>query len=133
MRRSLPSSYSHIRFSMNQLSRKHHHKKLKRKLICSVLIFCLLALPSSALPINQLLVMASATVATAKSPLRDLSSFLASLFAPSQSQQRQDTLADRYARVSRIQITPNKFVGYEGQPFIFSAIGTDNAGRTIQG
>ena len=78
MRRSLLfSSYSHVRFSINRVSRKLHNRQLQRKLICSILIFCLLALPSSVLPINQLPVMASATVTVAKSPLRGLSDFMA--------------------------------------------------------
>jgi len=49
------------------------------------------------------------------------------------SPQRKDRLADRLANVFRLQITPFKSVGYQGDVVSFSALPTDFSGNIIQG
>jgi hypothetical protein len=54
------------------------------------------------------------------------------LFGSSQVEP-EETLEDRLAQVSRIQVSPARFVGYEGQTLIFTATGLNSADQTIQG
>ncbi len=46
---------------------------------------------------------------------------------------RQETLAERIARVSTIRITPYKFVGYIGETQTFTAVGADSTGQVVHG
>ncbi|HKQ03824.1 MAG TPA: RHS repeat-associated core domain-containing protein [Blastocatellia bacterium] len=55
------------------------------------------------------------------------------LFSRTATPPRQDTLADRLAYVARLQITPLKLVGYQGQPVSFTALAFNASGEIIQG
>src|SRR5262245_29732000 len=46
---------------------------------------------------------------------------------------RKDTPADRIANVSRIQISPRRFVAYQGSSQSFAAVPVNAAGETVQG
>jgi len=46
---------------------------------------------------------------------------------------RAETLEDRLSRVSRLRLTPARFVAYEGEKLIFSATGYNAADQTIHG
>ena len=105
----------------------------RRKVLSLALILSLLSLPVPLLPLGQLPAMAATIVTVKDSPVRNFVSFLASIFASSQSPHRAETMSDRINRVSTIEISPRRFVGYQGQTVVFSALPTDSAGHTIQG
>jgi hypothetical protein len=104
----------------------------RRKLVCLVLMLSLLILPAPSYAFTQLSMLASSVMSVSTPTINYLPTLWKWLFSPS-GVEPEETLNDRLARVSRIQISPTKFVGYEGQALTFIAIGLDSADRTIQG
>ena len=107
--------------------------RMRRKVLSLVLILSFLSLPIPLLPIAQLPAMAAGVTTVKDSPVWGFLSFLASFFGSSQSPQRAETMRDRINRVAIIEISPRRFVGYQGQTMVFSALPTDSIGRAIQG
>lgn len=130
---SISLRYSPWTFIPSRLFRRLFCGRVRRKVLSLALILSLLSLPVPLLPITQLPAMAASVMTVKDSPVWSLVSFLASFFASSQSPQRAETMGDRINRVSTIEISPRRFVGYQGQTMVFSALPTDSAGRTIQG
>lgn len=126
------------RFSVSSpyfLSRSIHRligRNLPRKVISLTLLLSLLILPISELAYQASFFVSIAINLTANSS-RIISHTLASLFGASAASAQRETTADRTARVASIRITPAKIVGYTGQQLLFSAIGTNTDGQTIQG
>ena len=127
-----------LRFSFlvslpSRLVRGLFRGKVRRKALSLVIILSFLSLPLSLLPFAQLPVIAASTVTLKDSPVRGFVTFLVSLFAPSQSSQRAETMENRIRRISHIVVSPRRFVGYQGQTLVFNALPADSAGRIIQG
>jgi RHS repeat-associated protein len=104
----------------------------RRKLICLTLILSLLILPAPSRAFSELSSLASSTLSIGAISINHLPSLWKWLLR-STGDEREETLEDRLAHVSHIQISPTRFVGYEGQAVNFTAIGLDSADRTIQG
>ena len=130
---SISLRYSSRALISSGLFRRLFRGGVRRKVLSLVLILSFLSLPFPILQIAHLPAMAAGVVTVKDSPVRGFVSFLASFFAGSQSPQRAETMGDRINHVSTIEISPRRFVGYQGQTMIFSALPTDSAGRTIQG
>ena len=130
---SIPFRYSSITFLSSRFLCNLFRKGFRRKLISLVLILSFLSLPLTPLPISQLPAMAASVVTLKDSPARNFVNFLTSLFTRSQSREQAEMMDDRIARVSHIDVSPRRFVGYQGQTVVFNALPTDSAGRTIQG
>jgi RHS repeat-associated protein len=107
-------------------------KSMRRKLVCLALILSLLILPNSSFAFNQLSSFAESAMNIGTVPINYFPSILKWLFG-STAVEREETLEDRLAAVSQVQISPSRFVSYEGDTIDFSAFGIDYAGRTIQG
>lgn len=88
---------------------------ISRRLIAFILLFNLIALPSPAM-FRELKTFASFAVSVSFGYSRTNSQALLSLFHSKPAAQLPDRLADRISRVSRIQVSPRRFVGYQGQP-----------------
>jgi hypothetical protein len=50
-----------------------------------------------------------------------------------QAESRQETMADRIARVSDVRVSPQRHVGYLGERVAFAAVGTDWSGEVVHG
>ncbi len=116
------------RFSCNLL-----RSKLRRKVVCLFLILSLFIWPGTSLALKPLSVFASTAIYLGTDASRDLSQLVKNLFWSKSAATRQETLADRLARVERIQVSPSVFVGYQNQPVVLAAIASDLAGSTVQG
>jgi YD repeat-containing protein len=55
------------------------------------------------------------------------------LFRASKPTRRQETTASRTNRVSTIEVSPNKIVGYQNQAIGFAAVGRSGSGEIVQG
>ncbi|MEW6213075.1 MAG: hypothetical protein AB1631_32430, partial [Acidobacteriota bacterium] len=77
--------------------------------------------------------LASSSVDITLGPARQVSRFFKNLFGLSPQRPRRERLADRLSYVARLQITPMKMVGYQGDRFTFSALPLNFADQTIQG
>jgi RHS repeat-associated protein len=132
--RTSPSfNFSSYGFLSSRFIRRLFRGRVRRRVLSLVVILSLLSLPISLLPVAQLPVMAASVVTLNDSPLRNFVSFIASFFSASHSPRRADTMEDRINRVSYIEVSPRRFVGYQGQTIIFGALPSDSSGRTIQG
>src|SRR5207244_13300291 len=80
----------------------------------------------------QLPLLASAIVEAATDTLRSVPPYIKRLFRPRAAGQRPERLADRIAAVSNVRLSPQRFVGYQGQTLTFTGLPADFAGRTIQ-
>ena len=98
-----------------------------------MLIFGLLAVPDAGYAVRAASDVAVKVVKDSVEPLPVAARWVKRLFRRSANPQQPETLADRLAAVSRIQITPQKFVGYQGQTVCFSALPLNSNGDTIQG
>ncbi len=114
------------------LTQRSARNSASRKLITLLLLFNLIALPTPAF-INELKAFTSFAVTVSLAYSRASSKAFLSLFQSEPPVRRPDTLFDRLAHVSRIQISPRKFVGYQDQYLNFSALATNLADQTIQG
>jgi len=104
-----------------------------RKFVCLALILSLLILPVPKLALNDFSALASVTFSATSDSLSSVAKFFKSIFAPSPQRRQSETLAQRRARVSEIQISPSRFVAYQGDLIQFSALPTDSSGETVQG
>jgi RHS repeat-associated protein len=104
---------------------------LIRKLLCLAIIINLLIWPSSGIALRELPVLAATAYEGASDSLRLLPKLISWLFP--QTLQRKDKLSDRLAAVFRLQISPAKLVGYQGDTLVFTALPNDRAGSIIQG
>ncbi|MEW6130395.1 MAG: RHS repeat-associated core domain-containing protein [Acidobacteriota bacterium] len=75
----------------------------------------------------------NATTHVVTAPMSSVTSFFRWLFGGKPAQRHRETLNERLTRVASLQISPAKFVGYQGQSVVFSALPLDNNGQTVQG
>ncbi len=111
-------------------------KGFRRQLVAITLMFALLALPGQTSAFSSALTFAANAFDTALLPIRFAPSIFARWFAAKPStppQSRNETFAERAAAVSRLQISPLKFVAYQGQTLNFTALPMDAQDRVIQG
>jgi hypothetical protein len=103
-----------------------------RRFITLLLLFNMIVFPTPAL-LHELKSLISFTVTVSLAYSRaDANAFLF-FFQSNPPARRTDTLIDRLAHVSRLRVSPRKFVGYQGQSLNFSALPTNFDGQTIQG
>ncbi len=107
-------------------------RRLRRPVVCCVLILSLLFLPGSGTAYAQLPELAAGLAKFSTLPIAPLSALLKRLFGKS-TQRQQDTTSSRSNRVVNITINPAKIVGYQGQSVNFSAVGRNGSGETVQG
>ncbi len=107
-------------------------KLRRRKILSLILILSLLILPMPSLASSSWQSLTASAVNLMSAAFHLPPYFLRHLFG-STTPDRDDTLEDRLAQISRIRVTPNKFVGYENQRVKFSAIGFNSGGQVIQG
>lgn len=117
---------------------KFAKRNFGRKLICLALMLSLLVLPVHSPFFEGAKALASTTVKVvsgiASQPDNSVAWFFNWLFGSRQERKaKRETLAERLAAVSRLQISPGKFVGYQGQTITFSAQGLNVYDQTIQG
>jgi RHS repeat-associated protein len=85
------------------------------------------------LAFNELLESLPKTVELTTEAFRSLLSPLERLLASKPTTRRQESMADRAARISSIQITPSRYVAYIGDTLTLSALGLDSSGQAVQG
>src|SRR2546423_9518405 len=105
----------------------------RRRALCLVLIFGLLIIPDAGYVVRAASDIVAKVAKDPVAPLPVAVRWVKRLFRRTTTPQRQETLADRLAFVSHIQITPLKFVGYEGQTLNFTALALNFNGDIIQG
>ena len=90
------------------------NRGIRRKPLCLALMLALLSAPGFDIALRQAPVLASSAVNSATSSFRDLTTLLDWLFRRKTvpAPVRQETLADRVARVSKIRVAPAKLVAY---------------------
>jgi hypothetical protein len=110
-------------------------RNAKRKLVCLALMLSLLILPVQGSIVEPLSVFASATAKSVATPIGYIPSFLKWLFStkPVQQRGRKETQAERINAVTRLQISPVRFVGYQEQTHKFTAQPTNNNNQVIYG
>ena len=120
--------------SLRLLSLKFH-RGIRRKLLCLALVLSLLSMPGFDVALRQAPVLASSTVNSAASSFRSLSTLLEWLFGTKAvaAPVRQETLADRTNRVSKIRVVPAKLVAYIGDTHTFTAVGAGAGGEVLHG
>jgi RHS repeat-associated protein len=129
-----PSSFRfYLLASIVRLPRLLFCHGLPRKLLCLAIIINLLIWSNTGVIIRNLPVLAATAIGEATDSLRFVPKLYKWLFGSQSTTARQETLSDRLAFVSQVQISPRKFVGYQGQSVFFTTLPTDAAGRTIQG
>ena len=111
------------------------YRGIRRKLLCLVLMLALLSMPGVDLALQQAPVLASSAVNSATSSFRDLTRFLEWLFGAKgiPGPVRQETLADRVNRVSKVRVVPAKLVAYIGDTQTFTAVGAGSGGDVVHG
>ncbi|HKQ06410.1 MAG TPA: RHS repeat-associated core domain-containing protein [Blastocatellia bacterium] len=105
----------------------------RRRALCLVLIFGSLIIPDAGYAVRAATDVAVKVVKDSVEPIPIAVRYFKRLFRRAATPPRQETPADRLAAVSHIQITPQKFVGYQGQTVSFSALPLNANGDTIQG
>jgi RHS repeat-associated protein len=123
--------YHWVTSSLHSISRLLK-RGLGRKLACLVLILSLLLMPNSSQAFTHLPVLASSAVDIASVPVNYLSALLRGLWNK-KTKPRQENLASRLSRISRIRLTPFKLVGYLGETQTFAAVGLDANGEIVHG
>src|SRR5687768_132600 len=111
---STSRTFKLLRYSSGSLLSPQSFRRLvrpgvRRKTLSIVLILSLLSLPVSIFPMSQLPAMAASVVADKDSPVVGFIKYLASFFSSSQSPQQAETMEDRIARVSHIEVSPRRF------------------------
>jgi RHS repeat-associated protein len=97
-----------------------------------MLILSLLLMPNSSQAFTHLPVLASSAVDIASVPVNYLSTLLRAVWNK-KTKPRQESLANRLSRISRIRLTPFKLVGYLGETQTFAAVGLDADGEIVHG
>ncbi|MEW6210727.1 MAG: hypothetical protein AB1631_20350, partial [Acidobacteriota bacterium] len=118
-------------YRLRSFNLTHCATGFRRKLLCTLLILSLLALPGSHLA-EAFSAMADSTLEISTRPVR----WIASLFDSSKSKparRQRLSLTDRINQVSTIRVSPFKTVGYQGDSLTFSALGLDSSADTVQG
>ncbi|HXG67991.1 MAG TPA: hypothetical protein VNO70_23035, partial [Blastocatellia bacterium] len=133
MRAYTPSRNSSSRNVTAIPMKRAHCQGFHRKAICLSLLLTLLVSPAPGFILRDLPQFAAHAVAFASSEARKLPDFFKSWLGKPAAISRQETLADRTARVAAIRISPPKFVGYLDETQTFSAIGLDAAGEIVEG
>src|SRR5947208_562579 len=113
--------------------RQWYARGWRRRTLCLVLIFGLLAVPDAGYAVRAATDVAVKVAKDSLAPLPVAVRWVKRLFRRTATPPRQDTLADRLAYVARLQITPLKLVGYQGQPISFTALAFNAGGEIIQG
>jgi RHS repeat-associated protein len=108
---------------------------MRRKLVCLALILSLLILPSQDTFIQPLSVFASTTIKSVTAPVGYIPALFKWLFGakPVQRRARKETPAERINAISRVQISPNRFVGYQEQSHKFNALLMNANNQAIYG
>jgi RHS repeat-associated protein len=129
-----PSSFrSYLLSYIVRLPRMLLRHGLTRKLLCLAIIINLLIWPSSGIALRELPVLAATAIEATTDSLGSIPNFFKWLFGSQSAAVRQETLADRNARVAQIRISPHKFVGYLGETATLTSLGADSSGQTVQG
>src|SRR5436190_12674153 len=84
----------------------------RRRGLCLVLIFGLLAVPDAGYAVRAATDVAVKVAKDSLTPLPVAARWLKHLFRRTVAPPRQETTADRNARVQHIRISPGRFVGY---------------------
>lgn len=125
---SLAASILDLRSSLFNLSpstrrpRSFARSGWRRRLVCLALMLNLLIWPGPNLIARQLPVFAATSVEYTSRTVHSIAGFFRLLFHGPKKAAAQESLADRIARVSKIRITPPKFVGYLGDKVSFSGL-----------
>ena len=131
MRARISRFSSHLFAPSGSLARRLFRCGWRRRLVCLVLVLSFIIWPGSAS--YQLPSLALAIVEAATDTLRSVPPYIKRLLRPRAAGQRPERLADRIAAVSSVRLSPQRFVGYQGQTLPFTGLSADFAGRTIQG
>jgi hypothetical protein len=115
MRLSSSSSRFYLLASIIRFPRLLLRHSLTRKLLCLAIIINLLIWPSSGIALRELSVLAATAVEEASASLGLVPKLFKWLFGPQTATASRETLADRLTYVSQVDLSPRKFVGYQGQ------------------
>ena len=130
------SRYRRLNQVLLQVQSIDFHKGTRRKLLCLALMLTMLSMPGVDITLHQAPVLAASAVDSATSSFRDLTIFLEWLFRRNKAVPapvRQETLAERLTRVSRVRVVPAKLVAYIGDTHTFTAVGADSGGNVVHG
>src|SRR5215208_4344898 len=123
---------SHL-YPLSTKSRRLFARGWRRRTLCLVLTFGMLIVPDAGYVVSAASSLAVQVAKDTVAPVSDAFIWVKRLLRRSAKSSRQETPADRKNYVSRIQITPLKFVGYHGQAVNFTALPLNFNGETIQG
>ncbi len=115
------------------IMRQRYARGWRRRVLCLALICGLLVVPDAGYAVSAATELAVTVAKDTVTPLPVAINWFKRFFHRSSKPRTQETIADRLIAVSRIQITPQKFVGYQGQTISFSALPLNSNGETIQG
>src|SRR5436190_23245169 len=101
----------------------------RRRLVCLALILSFIVWPGSIS--YQLPLLASVIVEAAIDTLRSVPPYIKRLCRPRAAGQRPERLADRIAAVSSVRVSPQRFVGYQGQSLVFTGTYQTSGGTHI--
>src|ERR1044071_8533965 len=124
--------YTHRSSRFGRFFLRSARNSASRKLITLLLLFNMVIFPTPAL-LHELKSLVSFAVTVSLAYSRANSKAFLSLFQSKPPAFRTETLLDRLAKVAHIQVSPRKFVGYQGQSLNFSALPTNFDDQTIQG
>ncbi|MEN3331492.1 MAG: hypothetical protein V7641_857 [Blastocatellia bacterium] len=105
----------------------------RRRILCLVLILGLLIVPDAGYAISAASALAVQVAKDTIAPVPVALEWFKGLLRRSAKPVRQETLADRLAYVTQLQVTPRRFVGYLGQTVTFTALPLNASGQIIQG
>jgi RHS repeat-associated protein len=129
MRSLFSSFYSFAHRSFSTICKT----RLRRQAIALALLLSLIVMPIHSSAYEGVKEIASSSYHFTVAPLRLLPSLFKRWFAPARTEATRERLADRINAVSRITISPLRFVGYQEQSQSFSAQGLNANDQTIQG
>src|SRR2546423_1727265 len=105
----------------------------RRRVLCLVLICGLLTLPDAGYAVRAATDVAVKVAKDTLAPVPVAVRLFKRLFRRTVTPPRQETTADRNARVQHIRISPGRFVGYVGETITFVAMGLDATGQPAHG
>ena len=127
------SPFSSRPYHSSTILRQWFARGWRRRALCLMLIFGLLIVPDAGYAVRAATDVIVQVAKDTVTPVPVAIKWFNRLLRRSAKPPRQETLADRLAQVARIQLTPLKMVGYQGQSVSFTALPLNFSGETIQG
>ena len=129
-RRSPLSSLTHHSLT---ILRQQFVRSWWRRALCLLLICGLAIMPDAGHAVSAATDMVVKAAKDTFVPVPVAVDWFKQIFRSSATPLRQDSLDGRLAYVSGIQVTPLRFVAYQGQKLNFAATATNTSGQIIQG